>query len=137
MSELRMSHSSSRLLSSCSRKYYYKKIAKVEVDADVTESTLALDVGKAFHQVLEETDHKRKNFSLEILNNACHDNQIQEPAIKAMIRAMLYKYMILHEKSGLEIVCIEEEIVDEKPKSRRDYWHKKRMPHYSAVELVG
>lgn len=87
-------------------------MAKVDIDPDVSQSTLALDIGKAYHQVLEDTDHKKENFQLEILNNACRDNNIGDPATMAMIRAMLYKYMILHEKSGLEIVCIEEEIED-------------------------
>ena len=112
--ELRLSHSSSKLINSCQRKYAMKKIHKVDIDEDISVSTMALDVGKAFHYVLEETNHMKKHFTAELLKTACKDNNIHDDQTRIMIHAMLNKYYQLHEASGLEVVCIETEIEDEK-----------------------
>jgi len=100
----RLSYSSSTLLKNCEQKYCYYKIDKAPKDSDVSDSTEAFDIGKAFHQVLEDNNHT--DVSLEgHLDNACRALEVE--AHKGMIHAMLLRYLQVHAKSGLEVVRCE------------------------------
>jgi len=109
---LTLSYSSKRLIQSCENKYFHYKVASTPVDPDHEESG-AFDIGKAFHQYLEDNKHQKvANFDKEVLK-ACAAHEVEQSDIP-MIKAMLLKYLDLHEASGLEVVKCEQEILTDK-----------------------
>jgi len=106
----KLSYSSATLLQNCEQKYAHRKILETKIDKDSSDSTEAFDVGKAFHQVLEDTLHTR----LDILKNveaSCKKFKVVKH--QAMIHAMVENYLDMHELSGLTCVLCELEISDQ------------------------
>ena len=87
----------------CQMKYFHNKIAQTPVDADYEESD-ALSLGKAFHNVLENTMHERYTDAL-IINAIKEFNVSMED--KPLLAAMLENYVKLHKSSGLKVVKCE------------------------------
>jgi len=103
-----LSPSSLSLYQGCARKYFLKKIAKVDIDPDAEESTEPFDVGKAFHQCLEDTKHELAGFSYADCKKVVVDKyKLDESTHLPMIFAMLGKYKSVHEKSGLKAIACE------------------------------
>ena len=101
-----LSPSSLALFTGCQRKYYYKKVAKIPIDSDVSEEQENFDIGKTFHKVLEDRMHVLSGLTLsEVIKTAATFNLGEEKA--PLIFAMLGKYKIMHEKAGLEATSCE------------------------------
>jgi hypothetical protein len=95
----------------CQRKYWHKKVNKSPKDEDIEDDTLALRVGKAFHQVLENTKHNLDGITYGQFEDwvAEFDVEPEHP----MIFAMLKKYKEVHKKSGLRVLLCEIEVATE------------------------
>lgn len=103
-----LSPSSFQLFSACNRKYFLKKIAKADIDPDASEDTEAFRIGKAFHKVLEVTQHNLSGFSLDKIRAiVCGEYELSEHDHLPMIFAMLVKYKKVHDKSKLNTVACE------------------------------
>ena len=110
MKQVQLSYSSMCDLATCESKYYFRKVAKVEKDADAEESE-AFGVGKAFHEYLEDVLHgetfNAANFEAAICAKAeLHNVRPEAPLIAAMALA----YMKLHKASGLKVVKCEQQV---------------------------
>ena len=113
MADFRFSYSASNTANGCQRKYWHDKVARTPNDPDHKDDTRALDVGKAFHEALENCVHDRAKFTPDLVHNACERYGVIYPTDRAMILAMCYRYLKLHEASGLKIVTCEVEIGNE------------------------
>lgn len=105
MSESRLSYSSANLLKSCSQRYVYYKVDQVDQDPDFNNDTKAFDVGKAFHHVLEHSNHEEIN-----INSLCEEavgNYQLEHEEGLLVKAMVFKYLKLNKASGLKAVFCE------------------------------
>lgn len=96
-----LSPSSLALYSACQRKYYLKKIAKADIDPDASEDTEALRVGKALHQVLEDTKHVLDGVTYAAVAATVAAHGLDEGEHTPMIYAMLSRYKVMHAKAGL------------------------------------
>lgn len=103
MSSPKLSVSSLKTLQSCENKYWHYKVAKSPKDSDYQEGDF-LGFGKAFHQVLEWTNHEDWNESLLIKAMVEHNvDQDEKPLLEVMLR----KYVEYHKASGLKVVKCE------------------------------
>jgi hypothetical protein len=110
MKQIQLSYSSMRDLSSCEAKYYYRKVAQVEKDADAEESD-ALGVGKAFHEYLEDVLHGEKFDKATFESAICAKAELHNVRSDApLIAAMALAYMQLHKASGLKVVKCEQTV---------------------------
>ena len=103
-----LSHSSANLLLSCEQKYYHHKIARTSADPDYEDGD-ALVVGKAFHHVLEVTNHKKPKSIRDHLEK-------YEPLpdhYYNLVHAMLIKAYRIQKLIGLEVVACEVELATE------------------------
>ena len=107
-----LSPSSLALFSGCARKYFLRKIAKVPVDPDATEDQKPFQVGKAFHQVLEDTKHNLSGLTYSMVELIAAKYGVTDDT--PMLFAMLSGYKKTHEKSGLKAIACE--VVIETPK---------------------
>lgn len=103
-----LSPSSMALYQSCARKYFYKKIDGRKPDDDVDQDVEALNIGSAFHKVLEDTRHYLKDLSYQTVLKVATDHAVADAA--PMIFAMLSHYKAMHEASGLAVVACEVEV---------------------------
>ena len=105
--DTRLSYSSATLLKNCSQKYFYYKVAGVAKDLDADDNYDAFNVGKAFHYVMEMNKHTENNLE-GYLDEAVRAFEVE--GHKAMIHAMLLRYLQCHQKSGLQVVHCEFEL---------------------------
>lgn len=98
-----LSYSSMKTVQACETLYYYEKVAKLPPDSDYEDGD-ALGLGKAFHEVMEKTLHKKyvKELLMEAMDT--HEVDINDYPI---LEAMLKKYVKLHKLSGLTVVGCE------------------------------
>jgi len=141
-----LSPSSLALYIGCGRKYFLKKIAKVAIDPDQSADTVALNVGKAFHKVLEDTQHNLDGITYKQVHHTVAEF-IDAEEYGPMIFGMLAAYKKMHAAAGLEVVACEVEletpeffgIVDVVLKDPRtgDWWigDMKTAAAYSAALL--
>lgn len=99
----KLSVSSLKMLQSCEAKYFHYKVNNTPKDPDYEESD-SLGLGKAFHQVLEKTNHNDWNESL--MRQAMADHNV-EPSEAPLLSVMLDKYVKYHKLSGLKVVKCE------------------------------
>lgn len=99
----RLSYSSMSELLSCEQKFWHRKINNTPADSDYVESD-ALGLGKAFHQVLENTLHLDYNDKLILEAMEEHKVDMSE---KALLTVMLDKYVNFRKKSGYKVVKCE------------------------------
>lgn len=90
-------------------KYWHYKVNKTPIDNDASKETVHFDVGKAFHQVLENTMHKKDGIRGQV-EKCCTDYNVKQ--FIPMIHAMVLKYLKVHEASGLECVGCEMELTN-------------------------
>lgn len=102
-----LSYSSGKTIMSCQQKYHYNKIQKLEKDADYEEGD-NMNLGKAFHKVLEMTLHTAWNEKLLI---AAMEEFGVDRFSRPLLAAMLENYVKLHKASGLKIVRCEFQLV--------------------------
>lgn len=108
-----LSPSSLSMFLSCNRKYFHKKIAKDQPDADADLDTRPFMVGKAFHKVLEDCRHELGGVKLAKIMETCQSFDLDEDE-SIMVGAMLSKYKAVHEAAGLKAIACEIEIKTEK-----------------------
>lgn len=99
-----LSYSSATLLNNCEQRYWHYKVASTPKDSDVEDDYAAFEIGKTFHEVLEKNLHTRDRLD-DLLNEACKEYKTFEHQL--MIKAMLWKYLDVHEASGLKCVACE------------------------------
>jgi len=103
-----LSPSGLALYSTCARKFAHKYKLKTPVDSDVVEDYEAFEVGKAFHQVLENTRHNVAGIKYAEVFDTVATFKVEDPNTAApMIFAMLSKYRQVFEKMGLEVAVCE------------------------------
>jgi len=100
---VKLSYSSMTTLQSCEQKYAHYKVLNSPKDSDYVESD-ALGLGKAFHQVLEKTNHTEYNESLIIEAMTEHKVGSEE---KDLLTIMLKKYVEFRAASGIRVVKCE------------------------------
>jgi hypothetical protein len=108
-----LSPSSLQLFQSCSRKYYLKKVAKVDIDPDQKEDTEALNIGKAFHKVLEDTKHDVTGIKYAQVEKTAKGYDLDPEFHAPMIFAMLGAYKKVHDKAALRAIACEVEVETE------------------------
>jgi len=102
--DTRLSYSSSTLLKNCEQKYFWYKVAGVAKDEDSAQDNTAFNVGKCFHFVMEENGHTEDRLT-ELLTEGCKAFEVEHK--RAMIHAMLLRYLSVHKKSGLKAIKCE------------------------------
>lgn len=103
-----LSYSSSMLLQSCESKYWHKKIGNTPIDEDATVDTEAFDLGKAFHQYLEDTMHRPEPINEVTLKEIAINHNVMSEYF--LLHAMLSRYLTMHGASELEAVKCELQI---------------------------
>lgn len=106
----RLSYSSASLLRGCEQKYFYYKVAKVDIDPDQSKDTKAFNIGKSFHHILEMAGHEHPSdagMSIEYLLNECVDKFDIEETDKGLVHAMVLKYLRLRKKQNMRCVRCE------------------------------
>jgi hypothetical protein len=103
MAAVKLSYSSMKTLQSCEARYFNYKVLKTPYDKDYEESN-ALGLGKAFHEVLEKTNHNSWNESLLISAMVTHNVDSSD---KELLSVMLEKYVTYHKASGLKVIKCE------------------------------
>jgi len=102
--DTRLSYSSGTLIKNCEQKYFYYKVSKVPKDKDSEQDNTAFNVGKCFHFVMEENGHTEDNL-ITLLDLGCKAFEVEDK--KALIHAMLLRYLQVHKKSGLKAIKCE------------------------------
>jgi len=110
---MRISYSGSNLFQGCQRRFWHYKIAETPHDSDFRDESAALRLGKAFHQVLEHTMHKKSRLKKEIFQESFNDNEVLSDTERGLIYGMVHKYLQLHEKSGLTVKAVEVQVGNE------------------------
>jgi len=130
--DTKLSYSSSNLIQGCEQKYWHYKINKTAKDPDVEESTEAFDIGKAFHEVLEMTLHTNISIS-ENVSEACKKYKVKHK--EALIEAMVFEYLLVHENSGLDVSICEIEVSDHRTIGYIDAIMKDHLGRWWIVDL--
>lgn len=98
-----LSYSSHKVLDTCETLYWHEKIKQSPPDKDYEDND-AFGIGKAFHEVLEKTLHKK--YVKELLMEAMETHEV-DITDYPVLEAMLKKYVVLHKLSGLTVVKCE------------------------------
>lgn len=109
---LTLSYSSSNLILGCEQKYTYYKVDKVDKDIDAEDSTTAFDIGKAFHQILEDSNHRKPKSITEELAKCTEEYNLDEQSV-ALVHAMVLRYLRGTKGNGFEVVKCELKIQNE------------------------
>lgn len=107
-----LSYSSSNEILGCEQKYVFRKVQKVSKDEDAPLDTLAMDIGSTIHKCLEDCKHDLNGFDCETLLKEMKNYNVPEEH-GPMLWAMLRKYKVLHERSGLKCPNTEIKLEDE------------------------
>lgn len=111
----RLSYSSASLLQSCPRKYFLKKVLKVQPDEDIPEDMGAFAYGKVMHGVIELSQHLRSKYHPEMIEEQMRKEGVDpfDANVKYGVAACVHRYYALREKSKLKVVGFEMEIGNE------------------------
>lgn len=111
--DTRLSSSSATAMRGCEQKWYHYKVAKSDKDPDHEESN-AFIVGKAFHYIIEKTNHEAPKKILPLLKECSeHEDIGLKKEDYPLLIGMVHSYCELHKKMGLSVVACEEELSDE------------------------
>lgn len=97
----KMSYSSACTLRKCERKYWLAKVAKVPIDSDASVDTEAFAYGKAYHEILELTKHRRPKDLKPFAVDAGKKHGLDREGI-FKIYAMSEKYYSCREQTELK-----------------------------------
>lgn len=109
-----LSYSSAGILLECQQKYHYKKIENLPYDPDYEDNFDSLNIGKAFHEVLEVTSHLEfvGKYTPDVVKQACeHQNCIED---LPLVTAMCEVYGKMHRASKLKVHRAELKIAEDK-----------------------
>jgi hypothetical protein len=107
-----LSYSSMNEILGCEQKYAYRKILELPSDEDYKQETDAMDLGSVFHKCLELCKHDLVGFGFPTMLECIAeypetlDIKIHGPLLWAMLR----RYKLLHEDSGLSVKHVELEL---------------------------
>lgn len=108
---VQLSYSSATTLAGCEQRYHHYKIAKTPNDSDYDEGD-AFNIGKAFHEVLELTNHDpADNAVTNLVKKSCTKYDVMDYAL--MIEAMVIAYVKLHRASGFKCIKCELQLTSE------------------------
>lgn len=111
-SDTRLSCSSATTLRGCEQKWVHYKVKNTESDPDYEEGD-ALAIGKAFHWIIEQTEHKKPKKIVPMLKACTENDDILLPKeYYPLIIGMVHSYTKYHAESGHIIIAIEELIED-------------------------
>jgi len=130
--DTRLSYSSSGLVMGCEQKYVHYKVNQIAKDSDASDSTEAFDIGKAFHEVLENTLHTNTDISKNVVE-VCKKYNVKHKM--ALIEAMVFEYLLVHEYSRLQIAVCEIEVANEKTIGYVDAVMKDFLGNWWIVDL--
>lgn len=108
---LTLSHSSSNLILGCEQKYVYYKVDKVDKDIDAEDSTTAFDIGKAFHKILEDSNHQKPKAITEDLKACAEEFNLDETQV-ALVHGMVLRYLRGTKGNGFKVVKCELKVED-------------------------
>jgi len=109
VTEKTLSYSSMSLLQNCEKRYAHYKVYDTPIDSDAQDSTEAFNLGKAFHAVLESTNHEPVDNLTPLVEEKVKEHEVvaaETPKVEAMCR----KYYRLNELSGLKCIACEIEV---------------------------
>ena len=102
--DMRLSYSSGVQAKNCEQKHFWYKGAGVAKDADSLQDESVFNIGKCFHYVMEENGHTEDRLE-KLLDEGCKTFEVEHK--RAMIHAMLLRYLSVHKKSGLKAIKCE------------------------------
>lgn len=100
-----LSPSSLMLYQSCQRRYYHK-ISQTPADSDFSDEVESLNVGKAFHKILEDSRHELAGVSYHAVEETVKSFGLQADVVP-MVFAMAASYKTMHAKSELKAIACE------------------------------
>jgi len=109
--DTRLSYSSASVIRGCEQKYFHYKVAKTPIDPDQSRDTKAFSIGKAFHHILEMSEHKKPEKIGALLEECVQDFGIEE-AEAGLVHAMVLKYLRLRSKQNMRCIACEYVIND-------------------------
>lgn len=109
--DTRLSYSSASLLRGCEQRYYYYKVAKIDIDEDQSKDTAAFNIGKAFHHILEMSKHEKPEKIGPLLEECVKLFNIEENEV-GLVHAMVLKYLRLRAKQNMRCIACEYVIKD-------------------------
>ena len=108
--DTRLSYSSATLLKNCETRYCHHKVWNTPKDLDYEDKQDAFNLGKAFHWILEESLHTEKDL-MKHLEAACKAFGVEDD--KALLHAMVLRYLQTHIESGLKVIKCEQSLSNE------------------------
>lgn len=93
-------------LDRCEREYAHRYILKTPKDPDYIDPNY-FKFGRAFHEILEETNHDGSKFTLDILNLFVAKNDLCPLFERAKLLKCLESYYAFHKKSEINPVKLE------------------------------
>lgn len=106
MIEIKLSYSSSNLLLGCTQKYYHYKVLNTPKDLDYEEDSLAFNIGKAFHYILEQSNHE-KVMEVEKRLRYCQEAYALDEDQVCLVYGMVLKYLLGSKLTNLKTICCE------------------------------
>lgn len=106
MKLLSLSYSGAETLNTCERKFCYKYLARLDIDADYVKKDY-FSIGNAFHKVLELTGHDPAKFSQINFQGIVKSYNLDPHEDGGRIAAMLRRYWVLHKAIPLAVVGTE------------------------------
>jgi hypothetical protein len=106
-----MSYSSRKDLHTCARKWFFKKVAKVNRDDDLVEDDIHLRLGTAYHSLLEINEEHRR-----ATPNQAHYLATEldlEPEHEGQILAMAWAYSEFFSRLGVNCVAFEHRLLSD------------------------
>jgi len=114
----RLSYSSGNLLLNCEQRYWHHKVGNTPHDADHEDNVESLNVGKAFHAVLEDTMHTETKETHKLVISYCKEYEV--PGKILMVHAMVRRYLAMHAMSGLKCILCETPLSYNHPTHKTD-----------------
>ncbi len=106
MRQLSLSYSGAETLNACERKFCFKYLARLEIDADYVKKDY-FSIGNAFHKVLELTMHDPNRFSQVNFEGIVKSYNLDPHEDGGRIAAMLRRYWVLHLAVPLKVIGTE------------------------------
>jgi hypothetical protein len=108
-----LSPSSLALFQSCERRYYHYKIAATPHDSDYVDDVSSLQIGSAFHKVLEDRLHDLKGLKYGEVAEVVAEHNLNYSEHTPLVYAMLLRYREMHTASKRKVVAVEMEIAED------------------------
>ncbi len=108
-----LSPSSLALFQSCERRYYHYKIENTPHDSDYVDDVTSLQVGSAFHKILENRRHDLKGIKYGEVAAVVNEHGLNHAEYSPLVYAMVIRYREMHEASRRKVIAVEFEIAED------------------------